>query len=77
MGGSKRQGSVGDMVGYWMWEGVTIRKCGGYGGVLDVEGSNDKEVWGIWWASLLDVGGSKRIKLNVEILVSGCGRDNI
>ena len=47
MGGSKRQGSVGDMVGYWMWEGVTIRKCGRYGGLLDVRGSNDKEVWEI------------------------------
>ena len=49
VGGSKRQGSVGDMVGYWTWEGVTIRKCGGYGVLLDVGGSNDKEVWGIWW----------------------------
>ena len=38
-------------MGYWTWEGVTTRKCGGYGGILDVGGSNDKEVWGIWWVT--------------------------
>ena len=53
-------------MGYWTWEGVTIRKCGGYGVLLDVGGGNDKEVWGIvaarkkcgGYGGILDVGGS-------------------
>ena len=36
---------------YWTWEGVTTRKCGIYGGLLDVGGSNDQEVWEIWWVT--------------------------
>ena len=46
----RKCGRYGGLV-YWTREGVTTRKCGGYGGLLDVGGSNDKEVWGIWWAT--------------------------
>ena len=39
------------------------------------EGVNDKEVWEIWWASLLDVGGSNDKEVWGIWCVTGRGRE--